>query len=329
MATPVLIVGTGALATLFAVRLAQAGAEVTMLGTWQAAIDALNQRGALLEGGTTEQEQARLPEQARLRVQALVLATKDPARVSDPKMAIVLVKTWQTERVARQLASCLAPDGVALTLQNGLGNAEILAAALGTQRVAVGVTTTGAALIEPGYVRYGGSGSIDVRQQENIQPLVVLLRKAGFSVSEHTQVNSLLWGKLVINSAINPLTALLGVRNGALLEDCASRDCLRQTALESARVAAAAGIRLPFDDPIGAVEAVASRTANNDSSMLQDLRRGAPTEIDAINGAVIRAAHSLGLAAPQNELLRNLIISQVRRRSAGPVEIFSYRRSVG
>jgi 2-dehydropantoate 2-reductase len=317
MAPPVLVAGTGALATLFAFRLAKAGAQVSMLGSWQAALDAINQRGVCLDDGQGRKDSA------------LVGAINNPSQAVGTQLAIVLVKTWQTERTAKQLAMCLVDGGVALTLQNGLGNLEILASILGSERVAVGATTTGAALIEPGVVRYGGTGSIEVPRQQNLLPLVSLLREAGFSVNEHDQVESLLWGKLVVNSAINPLTALLGVRNGALLEDYISRDHLRRTARESADVAAAAGITLPFNDPVEAVEAVAQRTANNFSSMLQDLRRGAPTEVDAINGAVLRAARSRRIWAPQNELLFNLVQQQVQRRSAAPVEILSYRRSVG
>lgn len=317
MAEQVLIAGTGALATLFAYRLAKTGSDVRMLGSWMAGVDAISQRGVWLEDAHGQIDKAR------------VRVVSDPIQVVGAELAIVLVKTWQTERTANQLAKCLAESGLALTLQNGLGNFEILAATLGDGRVAVGATTTGASLVEPGHVRYGGSGSIEVRRQENLLPLVRLLRTAGFQVNEHDDVGALLWGKLVINSAINPLTALLGVRNGELLEDYISRDYLRRTARESAAVAVLAGINLPFSDPVEAVEGVARRTANNFSSMLQDLRRGSPTEVDAINGAIVRTAHSRGIDAPHNEFLTRLVQRQVRHRSAAPVEIISYRRSVG
>lgn len=111
---------------------------------------------------------------------------------------------------------------------------------------------------------------------------------------------SLIWGKLVINSAINPLTALLRVKNGELLERPAARAMMGQLARETAQVAAAENILLPFQDPVGAAEDVARKTAANQSSMLQDVLRGATTEIDAICGAVVKAAEKHKLTAPAN-----------------------------
>ncbi|NCT22424.1 2-dehydropantoate 2-reductase, partial [bacterium] len=129
---PILIVGTGALATLFAARLAERGHEITMLGTWQAGLDALARDGArLLDSDGRELA-------CRVRV------TRDPERARGAQVAFVLVKSWQTTRAARQLADCLSGDGLAVTLQNGLGNDGLLAEALGRRRVSLGVTTAGA-----------------------------------------------------------------------------------------------------------------------------------------------------------------------------------------
>ncbi len=125
---PVLVVGTGALACLFAARLAEAGVAVTMLGTWPEGLEALHKHGVRLVGtGDSEKAYA-------------VVATADPAECVGARTALVLVKSWQTERAARQLAECLSPQGLALTLQNGLGNREKLVGVLGEQRVALGVT---------------------------------------------------------------------------------------------------------------------------------------------------------------------------------------------
>ena len=148
--TPVLIIGTGALGTLFAARLVSAGIPVLVLGTWQAALAALNAHGARL-----------VSPDGRIRASALS-AVDDPRQCRQIQFALVLVKSWQTERAAQQLATCLPADGLALTLQNGLGNDQILAEVLGAQRVAVGVTTTGAALLSPGLVRDGGRGQSDL-----------------------------------------------------------------------------------------------------------------------------------------------------------------------
>src|SRR3972149_5276342 len=129
---PVLIVGTGALATLFAARLSANGAPVTLLGTWKEAIQALQRDGA------------RLALEDRSELTAPVRATDDPSACKGARLALVLVKAWQTERAATQLKECLSDDGLAVSLQNGLGNREILVRFLDDSRVGLGVTTLGA-----------------------------------------------------------------------------------------------------------------------------------------------------------------------------------------
>jgi 2-dehydropantoate 2-reductase len=290
-----LIVGTGALATLFAVRLAATGANVTLLGTWKDAIEAFNREGArLLQSDGSE---VRFP----------VWATDNPSECGGADLAIVLVKAWQTERAARQLEKCLPEHGLAVTLQNGLGNREILSARLGAGRVALGVTTTGATLLGPGLARMGGEGVISLEAHPRSRELSGLLRCAGFQVDIVPDVNALVWGKLVVSTAINPLTALLRIPNGALLERPAARLMMAALARETAAVATALGVSLPFADPVSMAEDVARRTAANRSSMLQDVERGAPTEIDAICGAVARAGEERGIRAPVNWMMWQLI----------------------
>jgi 2-dehydropantoate 2-reductase len=284
----ILIVGTGALATLFAARLTRAGNPVTMLGTWEEGLNALRKEGARLVDADGYEHQFE------------VQATDDPGECRRIQHALVLVKAWQTERAAGQLKECLAEDGLAVTLQNGLGNREALAHRLGSSRVALGVTTTGATLLGPGLVRAGGEGMISIERNQNLAPIEAALRTAGFNVSVVEDAQSLIWGKLVINAAINPLTALLRVPNGQLLERPSAREMLRTLAHETARVAAAEKIDLPFPDAGAAAEEVALRTAGNHSSMLQDVLRGAPTEIDAICGAVVKAGQRHNIETPAN-----------------------------
>ena len=118
---------------------------------------------------------------------------------------------------------------------------------------------------------------------------------------------SLIWGKLIINAAINPLTALLRVPNGKLLDLPSAHEMMKALASETARVAEAEKIQLPFSDPVAAAEEVARRTAANHSSMLQDVLRGAPTEIDAICGAVTNIGQGHRIATPANWACWNLI----------------------
>ena len=316
----ILIVGTGALASLFAARLTEAGYHITMLGTWADGIDALNHDGV------------RLVNPDGVEKNYPVRATDDPRECAGMKHAIVLVKAWQTERVAQQLRECLADDGLALTLQNGLGNRETLSKILDrsatentekprdksskdsvnsvakkSSRVALGSTTTGATLLGPGLVKAGGEGVISLERNQALGPIEEALRSAGFNLQLVEDAGALIWGKLVVNAAINPLTALLRVKNGELLERPPARRLMTALAKEAAAVARAENVRLPFDDPVKIAEDVAQKTAANTSSMLQDVLRGAPTEIDAICGAVVKAAEKHGIETPANRICWQLV----------------------
>ena len=291
----ILLVGTGALSTLFAARLSEAGHHVSMLGTWKDGLHALNENGA------------RVTEPSGKERAFQVRATDNPADLSNIKHAIVLVKSWQTKRVAEKLKGILAPDGMVLTLQNGLGNRETLARDLGSERVALGVTTTGATLLGPGLVKVGGEGVISLEQNQALGPLEAALRSSNFNLQIVNDARSLMWGKLIINAAINPLTALLQVPNGELLSHPWARKAMSALAREAAEVAQAEQVNLPFSNPIEAVEEVARKTAKNLSSMFQDVRRGAPTEIDAICGAVTRRGEAHGIATPYNRSCWQLV----------------------
>jgi 2-dehydropantoate 2-reductase len=291
----ILIVGTGALACLFAARLSQSGQHVTMLGTWKKGLDTLQKNGVRFVDADGNEQQ--FP----------VEATDDPRECIGAKNAIVLVKAWQTERAARQLAECLAEDGLALTIQNGLGNYETLTRSLGLNRVALGSSTTGATLLGPGLVKAGGEGIVSLGQNQALGHLEAALKSAKFNVQVVEDAQSLVWGKLVINAAINPLTALLKVPNGELLERPSARVMLGTLAREAAQVAYAEHIELPFDDPVQAAEEVARKTAANRSSMLQDVLRGARTEIDAICGAIVKVAEKHKVGAPANWVCWRLV----------------------
>lgn len=282
------------MACLFGAHLAS-HAKFTILGSWKEGLKALNEKGVCLvdEGGT---EQV-FP----------VHATSDPQDCVGAQYALILVKSWQTPRVAQQLVECLTPDGVALTLQNGLGNLEHLQKTLGEERATVGVTTMGATLLGPGRVRAGGVGPTHVASHPRLSTLVEVLRQGGFEIDMVEDLESLIWGKLAINAAINPLTALLGIPNGDLLTRPHALALMTEAARETAAVADARGINLPYADPGATAVEVAGRTASNLSSMLQDIQRGAPTEIDAISGAIAKEGESLGVWTPVNRVLWHLV----------------------
>jgi 2-dehydropantoate 2-reductase len=137
--------------------------------------------------------------------------------------------------------------------------------------------------------------------------LAALLAAAGLPAEVSDDVEALLWGKLVVNVGINALTALLRVPNGALAESAAALELMAAAVAEAAAVAAARGVRLPYADPVAHVEAVARATGANRSSMLQDVLRGAATEVAAINGALVREGERLGVPTPLNAALAALV----------------------
>jgi 2-dehydropantoate 2-reductase len=282
------------MACLFAARLATAGTRVRMLGTWPEGLAALAKLGVTLsnEDGSLHS----FP----------VKASANPSDFSGVRFAFVLVKSWQTERAADQLFASLAVDGVALTLQNGLGNREILVNKLGAERVAYGITTGGATLLGPAQVRSGGNGKISVAEHPRMAPLIEILRRTEFEIETTENIESLAWAKLVINASINPLTALLGIPNGELRRSTAHQ-LVESLANEVADVARSKRISLLFTEPIRAVDEVIAATANNVSSMLQDVRRGARTEIDAINGAVVNAGRENKIPTPVNQVIWQMV----------------------
>jgi len=284
-----LIVGTGAMGCLFAARCAASGQKVTMVGTWPEGIQALNDQGVCLVDANGQERSYH------------VQAYDDISRaLMDGKFdqALVLVKSWKTDSAAQVLLNCLTDDGVALSLQNGLGNYEILTAKLGIRRVALGVTTQGATLLAPARVRPSGNGKISVGAGDNLHRIVHTLEKAAFSVVVESDMRRLLWRKLAINAAINSLTAILNVPNGELLKIPSARTLIQKIAAEVVQVASAQGVEIPVVEAVETIENVASQTGANISSMLQDIHRGAPTENEAINGCILRAAERAGISCP-------------------------------
>jgi 2-dehydropantoate 2-reductase len=287
----ILVLGTGALGCYVSARLFRANVSVTMAGTWPEALAAIGERGVFVtEGGTTWN--ARVP----------VAALRGPLPPAD--IVLVLVKAFQTERVASHAARALAEAGVAVSLQNGWGNREVLEEAA-PGRVLAGITFAGVRVLEPGRV-LGSAGRLLVESRQEHEAKVAALGQAltaaGIPVETTTTIDAHLWSKLAVNCAINPLTALRGIVNGALLQGDVLRESVRLVAREVGAVAAARGLVLPRDPATLALETAAA-TAENRSSMLQDLDRGAPTEIDALSGAVVREGRRLGVPTPLNERL--------------------------
>jgi 2-dehydropantoate 2-reductase len=302
--SPLVVLGTGALACAIGGRLARDGVRVVLVGSWRAAREAIAQRGVVVH------------EPAGTWAAPVETASSDdlPEGCST---ALVLVKGPNTSRAARTLARVLTPRGVAVTLQNGVGPRETLAAALGPRRVAAGVALLGAFLLAPGEVSVVPGRIVlgeEEATREAVRALVRRLRAAGQEVETTRELDRVVWTKLAANCAINALSALTGRTNGELLEDPAALGTLRQAAREVGAVAAALGVPLGAD-AASVSEQVARATAPNHSSMRQDLERGAATEIESLNGAVVALGRRVSVPTPVNERLWR----EVREREGRPV----------
>jgi len=293
------ILGAGAMGSLFGAKLSPL-ADVWLVDPWAAHIQAMQNAGLhLIELDGAERT---VP----------VQATSDPIEVGEGvDLAIIFVKSHQTAEAAGWARPLLKRDGLVLTLQNGLGNLETIACEVGANRAVQGVTAHGATLVEPGRVRHAGQGLTHIAMQPSIAhqiaDIVKLFEQAGFETHLSDHLDSLLWGKLIINAGINALTAILRVRNGLLAEEESARALMSAAVEEAVQVAQAKGVALPYDEPLERVRAVAVATGPNRSSMLSDVLRGVPTEIDVINGAIVREGAGLGIVTPVNQTLVRLI----------------------
>jgi 2-dehydropantoate 2-reductase len=298
MTTRIAVVGVGAMGSLFGGKLSTV-ADVTLLDPWAEHVAAMQQGGL------------RIVELDGREVTIPVTATTDPAAVPEVDLAIIFVKAHATRQASQWARGFLAPDGLALTLQNGVGNAETMAEVLGADRVVAGVTSHGATLLGPGTVRHAGKGPTHIATRsevaERLSAIATVFEQAGFEVHLSDNLDSLVWGKLVINVGINALTGILRVPNGQLVEIPAASELMAQVVAEAVAVCRAKGIILPYDDPLDRVQAVARATATNRASMLQDVLRGVPTEIGVINEAIVREGKRLGVATPVNEFVVTII----------------------
>jgi 2-dehydropantoate 2-reductase len=246
--------------------------------------------------------------------------THAPLRESEAPVdaAIITTKTPGTAWAAEIAVKVLGPEGVAVTIQNGLGNYEKLVERVGTERAAVGVIYVGAQMLN-GELRATGPGKVELGRppgggpRKRLDELAKLLGAGGMDVTVVDDAWPAVWRKVVTNAAVNPLSALIRRTNAELLTDASAArvaDCL---AREVARVATASGVEIGEDDAVKQWRAMAALTGANRSSMLQDVEAGRPTEVDAISGAVAREGERRGVAAPLNQAMTVLVGSLDRR----------------
>jgi 2-dehydropantoate 2-reductase len=301
----IVIVGAGAMGCLFAALLRRAGFHVQLLEKNDAARAAILHNGIRLENSTGTH-----------RFDGIAVAS-DAETIGQADYIIFFVKAFDTEQASASVGPCAGPETAIVTLQNGIGNAEILAGQFPTHCILAGTTAHGSTLLEAGYVRHAGCGATAVgalRPQERFRAveLCAIFGKAGIESSVFDEVSSVLWNKLIVNCGINPLAAVLDINNGRILELEPVRSIMHAAVREAVSVGAALGIHMAPDEQIERVEQVCLATQANICSMLQDLRAGRRTEIDYMNGAVVHEARARNLCVPTNSMLCDLVHAKER-----------------
>jgi len=293
------IVGAGAMGSLFGFLLYRAGRTVWLVDSYRELVDHVQRSGLRLEGLSGEQ---------RIKIPI----TADITEIDGADLIILFVKAYDTAQAMADVRPLIRDKTLVLTLQNGIGNVEIIAESIGKRRTLAGTTAHGATVLGLGYIRHAGTGETIIGSLSNdtadkARLVHDFLEDAGITVQITDDVTGLLWSKLLINVGINALTGITGLPNGGLLEYPESRHLMQQAVREAHQVAMKKGIPLAYEDPEQKVAAVCQATARNISSMLQDLRNHKRTEIDYINGAVVTEGIRCGLSLPVNQALTNLI----------------------
>jgi len=314
--TPVAVVGAGALGCLFGGMLARAGTAVTLIGR-ASHVEAIRRDGLVLESGG--------------RTEAIPLAaTEDMSAVRGAGLVLFCVKSIDTDAAARAMAPYLADQAVVLSLQNGVDNnerirAQVANVAKGANEVFPGLVYAAAQMAGPGHVRHTGGGGVVIGQlaahrrphgtdRALLDAIASLFAGAGVAVRISDEVEVELWTKLVMNCAYNAISALGDAQYGEMVALAEIRTLMGDAAREAAAVATAKGVRLPHDIVASALK-LADGMPTQISSTAQDIRRGRRTEIDHLNGYVVRTGEALGIATPVNRAL-DALVKLLERRAA-------------
>jgi len=298
------IVGCGAMGSVYAALLADAGNEVLAIDPWVDHVEAINARGLRVDGASGDRT---------VRIRAATTAPR-----ADMDLVIVAAKATGIVAAAAEARALTGPDTAVLTIQNGLGSADIVAEAVGPDRLAVGIAGGfGAAMRGPGHAFHNGMEVVRLGAHAGLAPsrieaIAALWRAAGFRAEAVADIAVMQWDKLICNVAYSAPCALSGLTVGQAMDDPDIGPVSRAAATEAWTVARARGIAVGIDDPIAHVRAFGSRIPNARPSLAQDLERGRRGEIAMINGAIPREAAKAGIDAPVNATLSAL----VRRREA-------------
>lgn len=294
------IIGPGAIGLLFAGKLQKTSHDIKLIDYRKDRAARLNKEGILFESNE-DNYTFKVP------------VKSDIIEAADSDLVVIAVKAYNTENIAKALNS-IGYKGYALTLQNGYGNTDILKDYIPEEKLIAGITSDGANLKDYGHVKHAGKGKTSfglVSGQKNkstvLSEISKIFNEAGFETDISSDSRSLIWSKLIINVGINPLTAILNVQNGRLLESSYTRILMHDLVNEAVLVSDKTGINLPYSNPLEKVEEVCRLTAENYSSMYQDIKHSRTTEIDYINGAIVSEGEKTGIECPVNRSVTNII----------------------
>jgi 2-dehydropantoate 2-reductase len=294
------VVGAGAMGSLFGTLLTEAKSDVWLYDVWPEHVHAINSHGLSVE------------HEGKTRV-VRIKATTNPKEIGHAELVIIFVKSTQTKPASETARDLLGPDASVMTLQNGMGNADIISEFIEPVRIIAGTTSHGATMLAPGNIRHAGVGPTTIgvwakskEGADRTHQLADFFTKAGIQTEAVEDVHSVVWNKLLINVGINAITALSGIKNGQILDLEITRELSRTAVEEAMNVARRQNVEVR-EDAVDHVFKVAEATTVNRSSMGQDVDNKRQTEIAAINGFVVRAAKKLGLAAPVNQTLTALV----------------------
>ena len=294
------VVGTGAMGSVYAALLADAGNEVWAIDRWQEHVDAINANGLRVEGASGDRT---------VRIPASTVAAD--AGVCD--LVIVATKALDVEAAAESIRPLLGPDTTVLPIQNGLGGPDRIAAVLGEEPVAIGVVGGfGASLRGPGHAHHNGWELVRLGERngpatDRIRAIARVWEEAGFRVGVYDDVDQLVWEKLLCNATFSGTCAVLEWTIGEVLADPQAWSVASGCAREVFAVARARGIHLDIEEPVAYARAFGETIPGARPSLLLDVLAGRPCEIDVINGAIGPAARSVGLEAPINDMVAALV----------------------
>ncbi len=293
------IVGAGAIGCLFGARLWLAGHDVTLIHRDPSIVRAIQKHGVSVQEIDRTFTRVRVP------------VRKGPTQLPGTEVLIVAVKAYDTKAVAASYRGMVPLETTVLSLQNGLGNVEALQSTLRNDLLA-GSTTEGAFSLGPGSVVHTGSGLTVVGDSRGARndtcfDVKIAFDNAGFRTKTSSNIRGVLWTKAIVNAAINPLSSLTRLPNGALAKNMAIQEIARRVMDEGILVSHAAGIRL-VGDPRKLWRRILLSTGANKSSMLQDIERKKMTEIRQLNGAILAQGIKTRVKTPDNWILTKLVL---------------------